>query len=200
LLFRGLLADVKFINTKNIQFRCRLSARPLCVSLNLSSMRNRIFVLVILLVGFHSFSFAQSKTVDDENLEKLLLDFLIEQNQISNSDLERFTPSIILVNALDYSAFDSSTVGIFKFEIAGSHQRPFLFVYDGQKIDLIKDYSIQNILRALTEFFSRNDSHFSNQQKLQYLENIIEIINTSQNPPGWYEMPENFIIPDSLKQ
>lgn len=163
-------------------------------------MRNRIFVLLILLIGFHSFSFAQTKTVDDENLERLLLAFLIEQNQISNSDLERFTPSIILVNAFDYSAFDSTTTGIFKFEIAGSHQRPFLFVYENQKIDLISNYSTQNILNVLTGFFARNDSLFSNQQKLQYLENIVEIIKTNQNPPGWYEMPDNFEIPDSLKQ
>jgi len=111
----------------------------------------------------------------------------------------RFTPSIILVDAFDYSAFDSTKAGIFKFEIAGSHQRPYLLIYEDQKIDLVSDYSIQNILNVLTGFFIKNDSLYTNQQKLQYLENIVEIIRTNQNPPGWYEMPDNFEIPDSLK-
>lgn len=163
-------------------------------------MRNRIFVLLILLLGSYSFSFAQSKTVDDKNLEKLLLSFHIEQDKINNSDLERYTPSIILVDAFDYSAFDSTKEGIFKFEIAGSHQRPFLFIYEEQKIDLVSDYSIQNILNVLTDFYIRNDSLYTNQQKLQYLENIVKIIKTNQNPPGWYELPDNFEMPDSLKQ
>ncbi len=153
-------------------------------------MRNRIFVLLILLVGVHSFSFAQSKLVEDEDLKEELFAFLIDQNQISASALERFTPSIFLVSALDYSAFDSTKTGIFKFEIAGSHQRPFLLIYEDQKIQFIKDYSVQNILDVLNGFFSRNESLFTNKQKLQYLENIVEIIKTNYNPPGWIPLED----------
>ena len=130
-------------------------------------MNKLIYFLVFFVIPLDGI--AQTEIVESKEVEKLLYDFLIEQNEAKVSASGKYPASLFLVNALDFSPFDSSKAGIYKFVMFASHTRPFLLIYENEQMKIIDDYSISNVLKTSLEFFERNDSIFTNQQRHYFI-------------------------------
>ena len=151
----------------------------------------RILLFKFLLLFNLAFCQAQPNSIQDT-----LRTFLIEADELDKNE----QTDLLIKHALDFSEFDMTKEGIYKFSVFASHARPYLFIYEQNQITILREYSVANVLKKIAPYFERNDSALSQKAKLKYLQNIVDILQDNYLPPGWEEMPENFQIPDSLKQ
>lgn len=145
-------------------------------------------ILKIITSGVLFFLIVTSCNAQRGQIDEPLRSFLVEMNETPTKD---YKGKFYVVNILDNSSFDSTKNGIYKFGMLGAHSRQFLFLYEDEKVNIIRDYSITNVLEKLIFYYKRNDSNVSTKEKIKYLENIIPIIQKNQFPSGYMELEDD---------
>jgi hypothetical protein len=142
-------------------------------------------IFKIIANGVFFFLIVTSCNAQKDQIDEPLRSFLVEMNETPTKD---YKGKFYVVNILDKSSFDSTKNGIYKFGMLGAHSRPFLFLYEDKKVNIIRNYSVANVLEKLILYYKRNDSNISTEDKIKYLENIIHIIKKNQFPSGYIKL------------
>ena len=79
--------------------------------------------------------------------------------------------------------------GIYWFKLLGTHSNLYYFIYtqkDG--IQIIEDYSVENIISRVLEYFRKNESSLNEREKLNYIGSIVNDLKYKDDTskPGFY--------------
>jgi hypothetical protein len=65
--------------------------------------------------------------------------------------------------------------GVYSVRFMGPHFVPYLFIYSKGKSKMLKDYSVESLLKELNAFFLEN-KQLTFERKVKYLEKNVEIM------------------------
>jgi hypothetical protein len=158
--------------------------------------------LILLIVFFFCFerSFGQTKRHSiqkkenpfemvhvDDSVRKKLNSFIWEREK----DSTEIGAGVLIHHILmkDKANNYKFVKGIYWFKLIGTHSNLYYFIYtpkDG--IQIIKDYSVENILTKVLEYFRKNESSLNEREKLNYIGSIINDLKYKDDTskPGFY--------------
>lgn len=107
-----------------------------------------------------------------DNFFKMELDqFLNEKEKLDTLDLPVYIYN--LLNSNDNRDYNLKN-GIYSFRLMGPHFIPYLFFYLDGRYYIIKDYTIEKLLKEWADFFSKSGLGY--EEKVKYLEKLPEFI------------------------
>lgn len=108
---------------------------------------------------------------------------------LDSLDANEYDATLIITHLLDDSQFDGETKGVYKFFTLTSHSKSFLLFFDGNRIEIIKEYDPTKILIQASKFIEKYHIDIKYLEKARYLEKIIEVIISNLDPPNMVPPP-----------
>ena len=139
-------------------------------------------VIYAALIAFGCTVISPGKSYNKENSTKLsllLLQFLDREigeiNKLALVDLMDPERKMYLADEIDDKI---KTIGIYKFGILASHPTPYICFISAENVQIIEEYSTQNLLEKLSFFFKKHSKIFSENQKLIASKNVFDLLET----------------------
>ncbi len=143
-----------------------------------------LFIFVSLLICF-KISFGQTKKHSlrkksnpfemvhvDDSIRKKLVDFIWKREK----DSTEIGSGVLIHHILmkDKSTYNQFVEGIYWFKLIGTHSNLYYFIYTPENgVQIINDYSIDNILLEVLEYFKKSRAKLNEMDKLKYIQSII---------------------------
>lgn len=134
------------------------------------------FFLIVLLLSVKGFAQNQDDPLRMVSVSKSDREMLYRS--ILKIESRDSIGSALIIRSLLLDEKDNSyklVTGIYSFSFMGPHFQPYLFIYSNNRIQVITNYSIENLLSELKSFFDENKK-MPFDKKIKYVETALEII------------------------
>lgn len=86
--------------------------------------------------------------------------------------------------------------GVYRFRLMGPTTRFYYFIYTPKNgVQIIKDYSVENVLTEVIKYFKENEVNLNENKKLNYLGIIIDNLK-NRDVDGDYEILKKIKVPN----
>ena len=71
----------------------------------------------------------------------------------------------------------SEGMGIYKFKYCGFHEQTYLYLKNRKaEIEIIENYSVENIMKEVIKFFEKNKEYLSDKNKIIYVKEVMKTL------------------------
>lgn len=116
----------------------------------------------------------------DDSIRKKLVDFIWKREKDSTE-----IGSGVLIHRIlmkDKSTNNQFVDGIYWFKLIGTHSNLYYFIYTHENgLQIIKDYSVENIFLEVLEYFRKSGSQLNEIDKLNYIQSILNDLKYKNN-------------------
>lgn len=140
-----------------------------------------LIITIFLLSAFYS------QAQDIEYPEKYTMQI---EAFLDSLDSDEFGSTLFIKNILNENHFDGKEIGIYRFFTLTSHSRSFILFFDGEEIDIEKNYNPEYILKKSISFINKYQNQLDEMDRARYYQRIIEAVILILNPPNMVPPPE----------